>query len=112
MVALAHRFGVSYQAAVYRLLSLHHISRAESNELLDREAVAKDFLQALGMFDDLEGKEAKPLMDRELRSQVAGLAIEAYRREEISRGRLLDLGKPLGIPGPKLLALAEAARAE
>ena len=109
---LAHRFGVSYQAAVYRLLSLSHVSRTESAELLKREAVGKDFLEALGMFDDLEGKEGKSLMDRELRSQVTRLAIEAYRREEISRGRLLDLGKQLGIPGPKLVALAEAARSE
>jgi Zn-dependent peptidase ImmA (M78 family)/transcriptional regulator with XRE-family HTH domain len=110
--ALAHRFGVSYQAAVYRLLSLRHVSRVESDELLKREAVGKDFLEALGMFDDIEGKEGKSLMDRELRSQVTRLAIEAYRREEISRGRLLDLGKQLGIPGPKLVALAEAARSE
>ena len=109
---LAHRFGVSYQAAVYRLLSLRHVSRAECEELLKREAVGKDFLEALGMFDDLEGKEGKSLMDRELRSQVTRLATEAYRREEISRGRLLDLGKQLGIPGPKLVALAEAARSE
>jgi len=109
---LAHRFGVSYQAAVYRLLSLRHVTRAESDELLAREAVGKDFLQALDMFDDLEGDEAKSLMDRELRRQIAGLAIEAYRREEISRGRLLDLGKQLSIPGAKLVALAEAARAE
>jgi Zn-dependent peptidase ImmA (M78 family) len=109
---LAHRFGVSYQAAVYRLLSLGHVSRAESTELLKREAVGKDFLEALGMFDDLEGNEVKSLMDRELRSQVTRLAIEAYRREEISRGRLLDLGKQVGIAGPKLIELAEAARSE
>ena len=110
--ALAHRFGVSYQAAVYRLVSLRHVTKAESEELLAREAVGKDFLQALDMFDDLEGGESKQLMNRELRRQVAGLAIEAYRREEISRGRLLDVGEQLDIPGPKLIALAEAARAQ
>ena len=110
--ALAHRFGVGYQAAVYRLVSLRHVTKAESDELLAREAVGKDFLQALDMFDDLEGGESKQLMNRELRRQVAGLAIEAYRMEEISRGRLLDVGKQLGIAGPKLVALAEAAGAE
>ena len=103
---------MSYQAAVYRLLSLGHVSKTDSTELLKREAVGKDFLEALGMFDDPEGKEVKSHMDRELRSQVTRLAIEAYRREEISRGRLLDLGKQLGISGPKLVALAEAARTE
>lgn len=109
---LAHRFGASYQAAVYRLLSLRHVSRAECDQLLAQETVGKDYLQALDMFDDLEGEENNSLADRELRSRVAGLAIEAYRREEISRGRLLDLGKTLGIPGAKLVALAEAARKE
>ena len=111
VATLAHRFGVSYQAAVYRLLSLRHITRAECDELLARESVGKDFLEAINMFDDLEGTDDKSLMDRELRGQVARLAIEAYRREEISRGRLLHLGKQLGIAGPKLVALANAARA-
>ena len=78
--------------------------------LLSREAVGKDFLESLNMFNDLEGKDDKSLIERELRSQVARLAIEALRREEISRGRLLDLGKLLGIPGAKLVAWAEAAR--
>ena len=108
--SLAHRFGVSYQAAVYRLLSLQHVTRAECNELLAREAVGKDFLESLNLFDDLEGKDDKSLIERELRSQVARLATEAFRREEIPGGRLLDLGKLLGIPGAKLVAWAEAAR--
>ena len=110
--SLAHRFGVSYQAAVYRLLSLRHVSRAQGDELLRLEAVGRDFLQALDMFDDLEGDEEKSLMNLELRRQVTRLAIEAYRRDEISRGRLLGLAKSLNIAGAKLVALAEAARAE
>lgn len=109
---LARRFGVSYQAAVYRLVSLRHVSRAESDELLARETIGRDFLESLNMFDDLEGKDDKSLIERELRSQVARLAIEAYRREEISRGRLLNLAKLLDVPGAKLVAWAEAARAE
>jgi len=110
--ALAHRFGVSYQAAVYRLVSLRHVTRPESDELLARESVGRDFLESLKMVDDLEGKDDKLRVERELRSQVARLAIEAYRREEISRGRLLDVAKLLDVPGAKLVAWAEAARAE
>lgn len=109
---LAHRFGVSYQAAVYRLISLKHVTKPESDDLLAREAVGRDFLESLNLFDDLGGKDDKSLIERELRSQVARLAIEAFRREEISSGRLLDLGKLLSIPGAKLIAWAEAARAE
>ena len=88
------------------------MSKAESDELLARETIGRDFLESLNMFDDLEGKDDKSLIERELRSQVARLAIEAYRREEISRGRLLDLAKLLDVPGAKLVAWAEAARAE
>lgn len=64
------------------------------------------------MFGDVEEPEERKYWDRELRSEIARLAIEAYRREEISRGRLLELSKTLGIPGETLLELAEAARGE
>ena len=68
------------------------------------------------MFDkltgDVEELEAREYPDRELRSEIAHLAIEAYRREEISRGRVLELGKTLGMKADILLRLAEAARAE
>ena len=62
------------------------------------------------MFEDLEEKPAKGFNDRELISQIAYLAIEAYRREEISRGRLLEISKTLKIEGRQLLELAEAAK--
>lgn len=40
--------------------------------------------------------------------QIASLSVEAYRREEISKGKLRDLGKLLEIPPKKLIELAEA----
>ena len=109
---LAHRFGVSYQAALYRLKSLRHISRAQSRELLDQEEFGRQLLRELSMFRDVEEPEARQYRDRELRSEIAHLAIEAYRREEISRGRVLELGRTLGMQGDVLLRLAEAARGE
>ena len=109
---LAHRFGVSYQAALYRLKSLRHISHAQSRELLDQEEFGRQLLRELSMFRDVEEPEARQYRDRELRSEIAHLAIEAYRREEISRGRVLELGRTLGMQGDVLLRLAEAARGE
>ena len=47
--------------------------------------------------------------DREIVSQVLRLALEGYRREEISRGKLRDLSSLLEIDASELLALAEAA---
>ncbi len=108
---MAHHFGASYQAAVYRLRSLRHVSQPECEELLGQEQAGRNYLRFLGMIEDLEVEEPRP-RDRELRNQIVHLAIEAYRREEISRGRLLDLSKALELPGEKLIALADAARME
>ncbi|MBK8183287.1 MAG: hypothetical protein IPK63_10510 [Candidatus Competibacteraceae bacterium] len=58
------------------------------------------------MLDDLDKPESRERQDRELKSQIVHLAIEAYRREEISRGKLLDLSKKLELPGRKLIELA------
>ena len=41
---LAHHFGVSYQAAVYRLRSLRYISGRERGEFLDRERFGRKYL--------------------------------------------------------------------
>ncbi|MEW5424093.1 helix-turn-helix domain-containing protein [Amorphus sp. 3PC139-8] len=109
---VAHHFGVSYQAALYRMKSLKHVSQPESQELLENERFGREYLRVLCMFDDVEEQEQRQYWDRELRSEIAHLAIEAYRREEISRGRLVELSKTLRIDGETLLNLAEVARGE
>lgn len=107
---LAHHFGVSYQAAAYRLKSLRYVSARECSDLLDRGSVGREYLVALSKFDDVGKRERRQYWDRELRSEIVHLAIEAYRLEEISRGRILELSKTLRIKGDTLLNLAEAAR--
>ena len=109
---LAHHFGVSYQAATYRLKSLRYISNQECSKLLGQERFGRQFLKALRIPGDLDKCEDQQYRDRQQRSIIAHLAIEAYRREEISRGRVLELSKTLRIAGDTLLNLAEAARAE
>lgn len=106
---VAHHFGVSYQAALYRLKSLRHVSQPDSVGLLEQEHFGIQYLRFLNKLDELEKPEQRQYWDRELRSEIAHLAIEAYRREDISRGRLLELSKTLGIDGKTLLVLAEAA---
>ena len=107
---LAHRFGVSYQAALYRLKSLRHISHAAVRGVSwNSEEFGRQLLRELSMAGNVEEPEHR---DRELRSEIAHLAIEAYRREEISRGRVLELSKMLGMKADVLLRLAEAARGE
>lgn len=109
---LAHHFGVSYQAAVYRLKSLRYISGRETGHLVEQERFGRKYLKALGMFADVGEREQQRYWDRELRNEIAHLAIEAYRRDEISRGRVLELSATLRIAGDTLLNLADAARGE
>ena len=105
---IAHHFGTSYQAVVYRLKNLNHISQNECDSLINKDKDGKNYLRALHMYSDLESKEDEKLWDRELRSEMVYLAIEAYRREEISRGRIIELGDQIGIGGKILYELAQA----
>ena len=110
VAALAHHFGVSYQAALFRIKSMGIVNEPEFAELRDKEHFGRSYAHVLEAFDDIEGKnqiDHKP--DREIVSQVLHLAIEAYRREEISQGKLRDLSSLVGIAAKDLLELAEAA---
>lgn len=62
----------------------------------------------LGRLDNVERAEGTKL-DKELLGQMVPLVVEAFRQEKISRGRVLDLGRMLGVSGRTLLELAEAA---
>lgn len=113
VAVLADRFGVSYQASVYRLRSLSHVSKVECDDLLEREELGREYLRVLGLreeHDEAARATHKRIRYRELRSEVTSLAIEAYCREEISRGRLLELSGLLGTDGRELLELGETLR--
>ena len=83
---------------------------AESRELLEQEDVRA--ATPPGAQPGWRNVEEPERRNRELRSEIAHLAIEAYCREEISRGRVLELSKMLGMKGDVLLRLAKAAREE
>lgn len=106
---LASYFRVSYTAAVYRLRNLASISQTECTALLADNLHASSYLKLLRMMDDQEAVE-EPKPDRHLVNQVAYLAVEAFRRDEISRGKVLEIAKTLGIEkGTELVSLAKAA---
>jgi len=108
---VADWFKVSYRAAVYRLRSLNYLSQKECNTLLEQESLANDFKQLM-QSEEAEAPARGRKRDRELVLQVAHLAVEAYRREEISRGRLFELADLLGVDGRKLLDFAQASKSE
>lgn len=106
--ALAHHFGVSYQAALFRLKSLLFIDSNSFDALRKKEQYGKSYLNMLQLLDDLDGTDQHS-PDKELVSQVVHLALEAYRRDELSKGKLRDLSTLLGVSPGDLLELAEAA---
>jgi len=106
VVQLARHFGVSYVAAVYRLKNLERITQTECTALIDNGPHALNYQKLLDIAND-SGTEQ--VLDRHLVIQVAYLAVEAYRRGEISRGKLLEVSKILDLDGKELVALAKAA---
>jgi len=111
--ALARYFDVSYQAAVYRLNDLNFVNRQETKGLLLKDSLAKRFSQTVTRdFDDpdeCDKNHFKREPDRELVSRIVRLAVEAYRREEITKGWLREKSDILNIPVDDLIELAEAA---
>jgi hypothetical protein len=108
VVRVAHHFGVSYQAAAYRLRNLGWIkTQATLDELLTQKPVADRYLSLLGLANcETEDRDDA---ERELRSELAERVIEAFRREVISQGRVLEMAKLIGVDGKELLSLAREA---
>jgi Zn-dependent peptidase ImmA (M78 family)/transcriptional regulator with XRE-family HTH domain len=106
---MAHHFGVSYQATSYRLRSLKIISQKKCDEFIEQELIGRRYLKALHMFSDLENQEDPKSQNRELITQLVQLSIEAYNRQEISRGRIFELGDMLKLGGKALFEFAQTS---
>ncbi len=113
VASLARYFGVSYQAAAFRLQALNIVNQSERESLIAQEEFGNRYLRMLHFRQAIDGPEPDAHQEdgqnKELVSQVAYLAIEAFQRDEISKGKLLELSKKLDIPGKELLALAQGA---
>jgi hypothetical protein len=109
---IARHFAVSYEAAAWRLKSLGRLGSSETTALVEQRGSGKNFMKLLKLEEWDEKKIPDDERERELRSQLAWLGVEAYRREEISQGRLREIAGKLHVPAGQLLELAEAARRE
>ena len=103
---LARHFGVSYAAAVWRLRGLNLLSAEQTETLLDQTEEANRYLRAVRAYADVEDSEDETPRNHELDWQVLWLALEAWWREEISQGRLLEVGRLLNIEDETILDLA------
>ena len=103
---LARHFGVGYLAATYRLKNLHHISPVECAALAEKADKGRAYLHQLDYLSDLESTDDESTIQRALRGDIIYLALEAHRREEISRGKLGDIAQLLDVDKHWLTAQA------
>ena len=102
---LAEHFGVSRLAALYRLRNLRLVSDSEFEQLKQIEdlgygrAVAR--LLQLPEVNEAEARD-------EYRHRFLSLALEAFRRSEISRSKLSELGNMIGLADTELVELLES----
>ncbi|MBI5504186.1 MAG: ImmA/IrrE family metallo-endopeptidase [Deltaproteobacteria bacterium] len=106
VVLLAHSFEVSRLTALYRLRNLRIVSEAEFESLraLDTAGKGKQLSKLLGLSEP-DHEETR----NEFQHRFLGLALEAYRREDISRGKLDELGRMVGLPGEAVDQLVDEA---
>ncbi len=88
VVLLAHHFGVSRLAALYRLKNLGFLTTPQFETLREREqgGVGKDLAHLLGLAEP-DAEEAR----NEFRHRFLALALEAFRRDEITYAKLREL---------------------
>lgn len=104
VIRLAQYFRVSRPAALYRLKTLRLIKQRELEKLLEAADKAKDMMRLLGL-RELEDREAQGVFQR----RVMVLALEAYRREEVSRGKLREVAAMCQVVGKDFEQLVDDA---
>ncbi len=94
VVKLAHHFGVSVLSALYRLMNLRLITDKQFEEMkqMDSDGVCKQLADLLGLGEVSEDENIGAFYRRYL-----VLALEAYRREKISRRKLIEIASKLGV---------------
>jgi Zn-dependent peptidase ImmA (M78 family)/DNA-binding XRE family transcriptional regulator len=97
VVLLAHHFGVSRTAALYRLKNLKLLNETEFADLEIQEEAGrgKQIAQTLGLAEPQEDGDG-------IRARIVALALEAYRREEITRRKLDELAALAGLDASAL----------
>ncbi len=106
---VAERFGVSYPAALWRLLGLGQINPAEREALQKQTPAANRYISEVRRAADTsQSAGTPPPRDADLRWQILPLAMEAWRRELITSGRLTEIARHLEFPdADAILELAE-----
>ena len=94
VVKLAHHFGVSVLSALYRLMNLRLITDKQFEEMkhMDNDGVSKQLVDLLGLAEVSDDENISAFYRRYL-----VLALEAFRRDKISRRKLIEIASKLGV---------------
>ena len=98
-VKLAYHFGVSVLSALYRLLNLRLITdkQFDSMRQLDQSGMSQQLASLFGLIQPSAEENITAFHRRYL-----FLALEAYRRDKISRRKLLEIAAKLGVEANEL----------
>ncbi|MCW5321968.1 ImmA/IrrE family metallo-endopeptidase [Verminephrobacter aporrectodeae subsp. tuberculatae] len=95
LALVAHHFGVSRSAALYRLKNLRIVDERASERLRSQEDSGAG--KAVANFLAADDPEEEREMRDEFRSRFLSLALETYRREEITLGKFSELAAMVGM---------------
>ena len=99
VVKLAHHFAVSVLSALYRVMNLRLITDKQFEEMkqLDNDGMSKQLADLLGLVEVSDEENIGAFYRRYL-----VLALEAFRREKISRRKLIEIASRLGISSKEI----------
>ena len=106
VVQLAHHFGVSRLAAIFRLNNLKMVSDDDVQRMrkLEEDGKGKELAKLLDL-PELDHQKAR----NEFRRRFLGLALEAYRRGQITKAKLRELAVLVGLKSRELTSLMRGA---
>ena len=104
VVKLSHHFGVSVLSALYRLMNLRLISDKQFEQMkqMDENGMTKQVADLLGLAEVSQDEHINAFYRRYL-----VLALEAYRREKISRRKLIEVATKLGVTATEIEQVIE-----
>jgi hypothetical protein len=109
LVQVAHHFDVSRLSALYRLKNLKLVTQADFDRLKDSEDAGRglEVSRLLNLPEPVHEAERNEFVHR-----VVGLALEAFRRERISRAKLYEIAERVELGREAVDQLLEAGLGE
>jgi len=107
VVYLADWFGVSMHTTLYRMKNARPALVDETEFAWLKEMVDSGTPEVVRKIFDMPQPQDEERGEREMWGRFLSLGLEAYRREEISRGKLTELARLSGVPIRSLMKLTE-----